>query len=452
MEKKLIRAGLVVVAVSLAASCIPGTSFSEEIMPPQAQTTPPEEVQPLVEQKPDAAAPEVKETAKETDKKTAAGINERSSAVAEPPRGVEPPQGSQPLQGAEAKSYTVVRYDTLWAIAQRYLKDPFKWPALWKINPHIKNPDLIYPGDIVKISAVDEGAGTLAAAAGKKEAGAEGKETEVKAAPAFEAKKPEQVVALEPEKPIVLEPEAESASSGQAALKQIQKTAGAPRITDASLERKGFVSMNESAASGVIIGAREKKTFIGPGDAVYLSLKDAAGVKVGDRFTFFTKGKLVAHPVTKKQIGYLIDIIGNVVVTGTDGAIEAVVDRAYRETEPGTKLRAYEQPVKEVEITKTETDFDNGYIIASIEGKEFFSKGDIVYIDKGLGDNLKKGNTLKIYKKGATAVNPMTGKKTILPEILLGEMVVIESKGGTSACIITQNQRTINLGDIVSTH
>ena len=46
--------------------------------------------------------------------------------------------------------HVVVKGDTLWHIAKRYINDPYKYPELARLS-HIKNPDLIYPGDKVKI-------------------------------------------------------------------------------------------------------------------------------------------------------------------------------------------------------------------------------------------------------------------------------------------------------------
>jgi chemotaxis signal transduction protein/LysM repeat protein len=54
------------------------------------------------------------------------------------------------LTNAKVIIHIVVKGDTLWHIAKRYIHNPFRYPELARLS-HIKNPDLIYPGNKVKI-------------------------------------------------------------------------------------------------------------------------------------------------------------------------------------------------------------------------------------------------------------------------------------------------------------
>jgi hypothetical protein len=61
--------------------------------------------------------------------------------------------------GAEdttSEEYIVEKDDTMWDISDTKLEDPFLWPKLWNVNPHIENPDLIYPGSKIIIPSREE--------------------------------------------------------------------------------------------------------------------------------------------------------------------------------------------------------------------------------------------------------------------------------------------------------
>lgn len=59
--------------------------------------------------------------------------------------------------GDELQTYTVKKGDTLWAISGAKLSDPTQWPAIHKLNKdQIKNPDLIYPNQVIKLPILKE--------------------------------------------------------------------------------------------------------------------------------------------------------------------------------------------------------------------------------------------------------------------------------------------------------
>jgi nucleoid-associated protein YgaU len=67
------------------------------------------------------------------------------SEPAAPASGV-PPRSANP----NARTHVVEPGDTLWDIAKKYVGDPFRYPELTELS-NIRNPNLIYPGDIVRI-------------------------------------------------------------------------------------------------------------------------------------------------------------------------------------------------------------------------------------------------------------------------------------------------------------
>lgn len=348
----------------------------------------------------------------------------------------------------EENVYVIKKGDTLWHISEMFLKNPFKWPDLWKTNPYIANPHLIYPGNTVKILPTGIVVSGEKAKKAAIEAVPEGLPVEKLQKLDGPSQPEEQMkeVLVKVEEPALPKPPEEKPAP--------QPTHEIVKVASAIMGRHGFISVKDVEGDGMIIGSKAEGLLLSQGDMVYISLRKGTAVKEGDKFNIFTTTDKVKHPVTEKPMGFLTDIIGALEVTKVekDGVITARIEKSYKEISKGARLKSYEPPIQEVRVKKTEKTVD-GLVIASIEDKVGLAESDIVYLDKGKNSGIDVGNIMHIFRPFIKVEDPMSkDKKTItLPSIELGRLIIIRVEDDTSTAFITKSRQVIYRGDRVRT-
>jgi hypothetical protein len=332
--------------------------------------------------------------------------------------------------GEKGWLHTVERGDTLWDITAQYLGSPWIWPSVWRDN-EIENPHRISPGDLIWIT--EHGIKKLTA------------EEASRIAPLSE----ESVPAAEGEGAALPAAADQTRPSGEDdPFAALDRTSGdlQTKLHFPGLHRFGLVSANAMEGTAAILGShdeaywtsQERRTIVGVGEGK---------VHVGDRFTIFRTRKRIDHPETGHSLGYLVERLGTaeVMEIHTESSFVKVTS-AYAEIEPGDRLMPYEEePIDFVAVPVAKP--MNGMVVGVQLYRQFALRGDIVILDHGSDDGMQRGNRFQLFRSGKEVVDPVTRAKTLVPDDLIGEAMVVKVTETASLALLTRADRPVHEGD-----
>lgn len=268
-------------------------------------------------------------------------------------------------------SYVVKKGDTLWDISARFLVEPWRWPEIWHVNPQIKNPHLIYPGDVVSLVYVG-GAPQL-----KVTRGQPGQPGQVVSAQGRNVKLEPRIRYSEEKRPIPTIP-----------IEAIREFLTRPLV----------VSKNELDRRPYIVSSYDQHLISGSGNEIYVRGLPADTKQ--REFSIYRKG-----PALKSHgdiLGYSAIYVGEATVKKLGDPATAVVTKSDREVLNGDRLIPQSEKGIRTDFFPQPPDHTvSGSIISAIDVLAEIGQYQVVVLDVGKNDGVKVGNVLGVYRKGA---------------------------------------------------
>ena len=320
-------------------------------------------------------------------------------------------------------SYTVKRGDTLWDISKLFLRSPWRWPELWGMNlEQIRNPHLIYPGQLLVLERVD-GRARLRLA---------------------------QQVGGTPT--VRLSPRVRSEAVGDGAIAAIPLHLIAPFLNEAVV-----FDGDQLAAAPRVVAAPEGRVMMSRGDTAYVR-GDVTDVR---DWRVFREARPLVDPVTREVLGYEARYVGTAeylrpgeVRKLADGADELVpatfrVTGVREEVGIGDRLA----PV-------TERDFASfaphapaqpldGRIVSIYGDSLTAGQNQIVALNRGRKDGLERGHVLALWRDGTRVPDRTDPKRPMikLPDERHGLLFVFRTFDRVSYALIVNVQDPVRPGD-----
>lgn len=256
--------------------------------------------------------------------------------------------------------YTVVRGDTLWSIASRYLKDPWRWPQLWNMNrAQIRNPHRIYPGDVL---VLERSGGQVVMR--------------------LETTRVEPRVRIEPRSGDVVQ-------------------TIAPSDIEPFLSRPLVIGPNDLEGAPQIVATEEDRVVLGAGNIAYARGLDRTS---DTRWQLFRRGDPLRDPGSGEPLGYTAIYLGEAELRRRGELSTIAITKAAQEIYRGDKLLAFpaETPVFTYVPHAPDTTVE-GRVVSTYGGLWETGPLAIVALSKGSRDGLEVGHVLALHRDQRSA-------------------------------------------------
>ncbi|MBP8307127.1 MAG: LysM peptidoglycan-binding domain-containing protein [Burkholderiaceae bacterium] len=350
-----------------------------------------------------------------------------SDAPAPAPTGTRP-AGTAPLEISRdaPDKHVVVKGDTLWGIAGKFLEKPWRWPEIWQLNrEQIRNPHLIYPGDIVYL---DNSGPTPRLRLAKSVDGAPAPAS----TPAIEPAANDRV---ERSQPRVRSQTIEAAAIPMVRAADIEPFLNRPLIVD----EKGLDDHPR------IVGAQEGRVYLGRGDIAYVrGLKDK---QVDTDWYVYRSAKPLLDPDTRKPIAYEAIFLGAAKLERRGDPATFRIVGANEEIGEGDRLVPAERARALNYAPRPPDGKLTGRIVSVYRGVAQAGRNSVVAMNLGTQQGVAVGHVLAIKERAREIKDRETKEGINLPGEPIGHLLVFRVFDKIAYGLIMDAYKAVTVGD-----
>lgn len=325
-----------------------------------------------------------------------------------------------PALAEKTERYVVKKGDTLWDISKRFLNDPWLWPEVWHINPKIRNPHLIYPGDAILLYYVDgKPYLTLEGKGGLPVPGKDGIKT----------------VRLSP-KPHI--------QPLERAITTLPHDLIAPFLKHSSV----VTEEEDLERAPYIVSSFEEHLIAGADNKVYvMGLDDTAQ---SSSYTVVRPGVVYRDPDSDEILGYEALHVADARLIKRGEPATMMLGKTVQEVLKEDRLLPYEEKKPDYYyFPSAPSQPVEGRIIAVLGGVSLIGQYSVVVLNKGENDGLAVGHILAIYQDGAYVRDTVNYAPVKLPDERAGLLMVFRTFEKVSYALVLDAERTMAVLDRV---
>lgn len=348
--------------------------------------------------------------------------------------------------------YLVKSGDTLWDIAGLYLQHPWLWPRLWKLNPQVSNPHLIYPGDELHLQFDADGQPILSLTSQRVAASRSDTSLVQHQAPVSTA--------------IKLTPQVRRIAKADKAIPAVALAAIEPFLSEEQL-----ISEEELASLPYVLGGKDNVKNAVSGHLLYVQ----GELEPTQRYGIYRQGEVYEDPQSGDVLGYEAVLLAEAKVLPSALVDEQQISRievqkSRREVKQGDRLIALpsQSVYPDFFQLRSPESVVSGVIVDSASEWREFAKGEIVLLNQGQNARLQPGHLLGIFRPSPSVLNfgdtpsypedsdklqrilhEVAGSADKMPIELVGQLMIVKVSEHSSFAMILRSEQPVRVGDLI---